>query len=639
MRRQRRLAKARAEEQRLRDLGIVLEQKARQNAFWYELKLWLFCRLGCAFVVLFFATLLGLLGGLVYILIRFPVPGMFFVVIPLGGYVLITLDYLFLKPPGMAAYAISEQQAPDLYARVRQIQERLGAPVVHKIYLTPWIDAAAGFRRKFGVWGPRQNELVLGLPLIAYASEEEGDFLVAHELAHLRQRTIAVRSLATLHYWTWVRDVMAHAGERKHPIYLFAQWYVPRLAARTWAQSRLCEYVSDRKAAEVAGSEPGAALLMKTIVLSQFAHCYGDQLWATACEKPEPPKDAVEGLLHALEGLTPDFAERALAERLSDPNDGDYTHPSLSQRIEALGAEDLVKGENLKRTAERACQRPGESWAQRAFGENLDIWVSRASGVFWSTAYASWTERYSYYRYLLRIRERIQEEYPPNALTQAEVHYVSGLLEELRCEEDEALESFREAYKLQPDCSRYAFELGLRLAQRKDKQAVELLRHASKDVGYSDKAYAELATMHESLGERGAAEQCFAAHQRVLEAKRKVTEHCDTALLRGDLQAATPTPYEELAWIDQLILEKRALAAYLVELKHKAIPHMVARMVIVEIDAGVLPSLLGGTIEHVVREQLHPITNFFVASPVRRALFRKLQKVGIRPFWTRDKGS
>lgn len=112
-----------------------------------------------------------------------------------------------------------------------------------------------------------------------------------------------------------------------------------------------------------------------------------------------------------------------------------------------------------------------------------------------------------------------------------------------------------------------------------------------------------------------------------------------TPLFCGDLQAATPTPYEELAWIDQLILEKRALAAYLVELKHKAIPDMVARMVIVEIDAGVLPSLLGETIEHAVREQLHPITNFFVASPVRRALFRKLRKLDIRPFWTRDKGS
>ncbi|RMG24299.1 MAG: hypothetical protein D6724_06435, partial [Armatimonadetes bacterium] len=56
------------------------------------------------------------------------------------------------------------------------------------------------------------------------------------------------------------------------------------------------------------------------------------------------------------------------------------------------------------------------------------------------------------------------------------------------------------------------------------------------------------------------------------------------------------------------------------------------------LDAGVLPSLLGETIEHVVREQLHPITNFFVASPVRRALFRKLRKLDIRPFWTRDKG-
>lgn len=636
MRRRRRLAEVRAEEQRFRELGVLLEQKARENSLWYELSLWLFCKLGCAFLVLFFAVLLGSLYVLGFLVYRYPIAPLILALLVVFCYAIYTLAFLCLRPIDEVCYPISERQAPGLCARVREIQQKIGAPCVHQIYITPWVGASCYFQPRFGIWGPRRNSLYLGLPLFARVTESEGDFVIAHELAHLRQRTIAVRSLGTLAYWSFVKDAM-EAGDRNHPVCRFARWYVPRLAARTWARSRLAEFESDRIAADLVGAEAGATCLLKLTVLGTCADEALSAFWRRACDEPEPPKNVAEMLLERLAEISSDQAQASLEARLADPNDGDATHPSMRQRLQALGAEDLIANENLPTAAETAANKPEVSWAEKVFGENLDVWVSRASGAYYSAAYASWVENHRSYVYLLLVRERVLEESPLSREAEADERYLCYLSHDFRGEPEEALRCLQEAYDLTPESRRFAMVLGSELATRRDRRAIELLREAAKSPEYAEDAYRLLVQLFEELGEPVAADQCYAALHREQEVMRKALAELKARSLWSTYRAALLTPYERICWSDQLNNEKRALAAYCVELLPKVCPDRPLRVVVVEVDGGLFPGLFSEAIEEAVAERLYPYTRFVVASPRRKKLLHKLARIGVTAFWHRKK--
>lgn len=637
MARRRRLVDVRAAEQRLVELGIDLERHARERTFVYEVRLWCFSRIGLLFVIGLALVGVGLLTALVALVVRFPSAGPVFFLITYLLYAFWCFAYLFIKPPPSAGYALSETQAPQLYARVRDISSRIGAPAIHAVYISPWIQASAATVRRFGAWGPNRHYLVLGLPLLLFSSEEEGDFLVAHELAHLMQRTAADRALSTLSYWEYVRDVLRAKKETKHPVRWFAEWYVPKLAARTWARSRMLEFEADRIAAGVTSARGGASLLLRLTVLDRFADEFGNRLWTSACEEPEPPKDAVEMLLKELDGLSEEFCKKSVEERLSYERDGQFSHPSLRERVKALGADDLVHSDKLPETAGYLARKPPHSWATEVFGTNLETWVSRCSGTYWAWYYYAWEERHQEVQYSRELKARIEREHPNDPIALSDASYLEALVYLRAGKGEDAMAALQRGIEMNPSNLRVAYALGSELAERGEPAAIGYLLEVGRSIYYGTAALGKVLGLQERLGEIGAAERTYAALQ---ESERK------EAKIKAELSALHPgrrfrqshlTPYERFIWEDWLPGIQRAQSALCVEIESRAFPGHWEKVVLVELAVSSLGTVFGEAIEETALEGLSVPTLFAALSPRHKRFRRRVEREGISPFWTRSK--
>ncbi|MEW5883406.1 MAG: M48 family metallopeptidase [Armatimonadota bacterium] len=614
-----------------------MNHHARERTRAYEVGLWLFSRTGLLFIIGLIIVGAGGLTALVALVLRFPSAGPVFLLITYLLYAFWCFAYLFVKPPPFAGYALSESQAPRLYARVRDISSRIGAPAVHAVYISPWVQASAGTTRRFGAWGPTRHYLVLGLPILLFSSEDEGDFLVAHELAHFMQRTIVDKALSTLSYWEYVRDVLRAKKETKHPVRWFAEWYLPKLAARTWARSRLLEFEADRIAAGVTSARAGASLLLRLIVLDRFADEFGDRLWTRACDEPEPPKEAVELLLKELDGLSPEFCKKSVDERLSHERDGQFSHPSVRERLKALGADDLVHSEQLPETAGYLADKPPHSWATEVFGSNLETWVSRCSGTYWAWHHYAWGERYQEVQYSRELKARIELEHPNDPIALSDAVYLEALVCVRAGESEGALAALRRGIEMNPSNPRIGYALGSELAARDEPAAIGYLLEVSRSIYFGTLALRLVLALQERLGEIGAAERTFAALE---EAERK------EARIKAELSVLHPghrvrqshlTPYEQFIWEDWLPSIRRAQSALCVEIESRAFPGHWEKVVLVELAISSLGTVFGEAIEETALSELSVPTLFAALSPRHKRFRRRIEREGIRPFWTRSK--
>ncbi|MGM9921251.1 MAG: M48 family metallopeptidase, partial [Bhargavaea sp.] len=124
---------------------------------------------------------------------------------------------------------LSERQFPDVYGRAAELSAKMGLRSVPDIFLVQSEGALNAFATRF--FG--RNMIVLYSEVFELArekGEKELDFIIAHELAHIRRR----------HIW-------------KNLLIMPAR-FIPFLAQ---AYSRSCEYSCDREAAYITGD--GAA--------------------------------------------------------------------------------------------------------------------------------------------------------------------------------------------------------------------------------------------------------------------------------------------------------------------------------------------------------------------------------------------
>ncbi|ADG07488.1 M48 family metallopeptidase [Kyrpidia tusciae] len=125
---------------------------------------------------------------------------------------------------------LSERQFPEVYDRVRKLCDRMDIPVVPDIYVTQ----AGGVLNAFAARFLGRNMIVVYsdiFELIRTGEDELLEFVLAHELAHIRRRHVS-----------------------KYILILPSRW-IPFLGD---AYSRACEYTCDRIAAFVT-ADPAAA--------------------------------------------------------------------------------------------------------------------------------------------------------------------------------------------------------------------------------------------------------------------------------------------------------------------------------------------------------------------------------------------
>lgn len=169
---------------------------------------------------------------------------------------------------------------------------------------------------RLGIFGWQQNYLIIGLPLMRSLTTEQFRAVLAHEFGHLSGNHGRFAGWIYRLRQTWVQLLvsLAHSGHRGVYVFLwFFQWYAPYFAAYSFALARLDEYQADKASADVVGRKVAAEALLST--------------FATAAL----PANS------SLQSLPPEQTKTFLQWALSRESRYDDTHPSLAERLAALG--------------------------------------------------------------------------------------------------------------------------------------------------------------------------------------------------------------------------------------------------------------------------------------------------------------
>ena len=210
---------------------------------------------------LLMATLGGLLVALGYFIGGIQVAGVFLAIALLMNFVAFWFsDKIALKMSG--AKPVSEAEAPGLYQMVRELTTRAGLPMP-SLYMIPAEQPNAFATGR----SPSHSAVAVTQGITKLLSEDELRGVIAHELAHIRNRDILTQSIASAigamitylaYFFLWF------GSEDESPLAIVAQLAMVLLAplAASLIQlgiSRQREYSADATGAAICGNPESLA--------------------------------------------------------------------------------------------------------------------------------------------------------------------------------------------------------------------------------------------------------------------------------------------------------------------------------------------------------------------------------------------
>ncbi|HWB61575.1 MAG TPA: M48 family metallopeptidase, partial [Chthoniobacteraceae bacterium] len=262
----------------------------------------------------------------------------------IGG-ILLAWRIVRVKLPPIEGRRVTAAEAPALFNALAALRAKLGAIPVHRVLVVTGLNASVVQQPRFGVFGWWRNYLLLGMPLLEVLTENEFIAVLAHEFAHLS------RQHGRLSHWlyrvrkSWERifasfqQPNARRGISLRAVTAwFARWFWPRFNAHAFVLSRTHEYEADRVAADVAGAPAMMSALSRLAATHEFLDAkFWPGIRQLAAEKPEPPGDLLGYFRSTHEAaLAAELEEYWRAELRGVSSNAD-THPSLNERLTALG--------------------------------------------------------------------------------------------------------------------------------------------------------------------------------------------------------------------------------------------------------------------------------------------------------------
>lgn len=452
-----------------------LQVEARIAPRRYLCKLALLALAGYALLVLLLAISLGLplllLARVVFggapaepsLAFAILVPGMF------GALLLRALWVPFGVPTG---YRLAAGEAPALEAEVARMREAVGAPPLAGIVIDGELNAAAvDMPRMLGLFGHR-HYMVIGLPLMQLLDRDELASVIAHEFGHFGAGHGRFAGWIYRVRLSWYRalDALSQRGGAMTLLLIkFYGWYVPYFNAYSFVLARRQEYEADAAAARAAGGEAAASALLRLELASRRVHAgFWPALLDSARTQGHPPAQHHAALARALREPRAFDPGRllALAARDADPDD---THPTLPQRLEAIGVAAVLRPSSQT------------SAAEALLGERLPV-IERHLDTQWrDDIRARWRERYEG---AANDRARLAELEARGTLQPEEALEHARLVESLRTGFD-AVPLYERALAALPDSALAHYRVGLsRLRRGEGAAGVEHLRTAmTRDPG------------------------------------------------------------------------------------------------------------------------------------------------------------
>ncbi len=501
---QRRLDKAKRQREQFIEMVQKEERHASRDPKGYRLRVYGLVALAYGYIFGVLLAALALLVGVIYSMVEVS-HGNSFLIRPLIFLLLFVVAvfrslWVRMKPPD--GLVVRRGDFDRLYREVDGIADRLKAPRPDEIRIDVRANAAASQVPRLGLFGFYRNTLLLGLPLMLSLSPDEMRSVIAHEFGHFSGAHGKFGAWAYRVDATWEQLAAQFAGGAARGAWLFAwfvHWFQPRFSATTFVLRRANEYEADRAAAEVAGAANAARALMR---LSYIAPALQSGFWAGLNEQakdvPAPPANLLVGMPDAVRQLPPPSEmRRHLEGRLTAKTSYDDTHPSLSERLEALSNKPASLDDGVAVLSEPI----GENAAQAFFGTTLARLIDRLSEKFSETTRVQWQKRHAEYAKYREGFERLSKASETSPLTESEsvdIAYFRYKLEGANVAEP----IFSKLVDSYPDNATARLWLGQILVERDDPAAEEHLRKAmERNPKFTQSALNGLAKLHQSLGE------------------------------------------------------------------------------------------------------------------------------------------
>ncbi len=323
------------------DLILRLERLAAEAPTRYLWRVGLLAVLGIGFIAAAFVAAVGLVVGVAALILI----SKKFVLIKIAWIPLVfawlILKAMWVRIPPPEGRALVRREAPQLFDEIEAVRKGVGAQRIHRVVVTPDFNAAVAQVPRLGLLGWPANYLVVGLPLMASLAREEFRAVLAHEFGHLSRHHARFGNWIYRIRQTWYRllAILEHEGGFSTRLFAnFFDWYAPYFNAYSFVLARANEYEADRASARVAGAgAAGSALVAVHAKAAYLDSQYWEKLWAGVRDRPEPPAAPFSDLLARCKHLPAEVGKAYAKVALDAKPDLNDTHPSLAERLQALG--------------------------------------------------------------------------------------------------------------------------------------------------------------------------------------------------------------------------------------------------------------------------------------------------------------
>lgn len=434
------------------------------------------------------------------------------------------LKALFVRIDPPEGVWLRAGDAPELQAEVERLRLATGAPKLSGIVITDEFNASAtSLPRLLGLFGHR-HVLSLGLPMMQALDREQFAAVVAHEFGHFGGGHGKFLGWIYRVRMSWLRvriSLDQHAGWLGAPLRRFFDWYAPYFGAYSFVLARQNEYEADATSARVVGASAAAQALVATSLAGRrLQEDFWPSVWKDVHAEPAPPTTLYARMRDGL--ARPGASDSAwLAEALAETSDIEDTHPSLAQRLQALGCQP----EPRPPVSEGADQLLG------AFGEELRERLSRA----WSDAVAeNWQAEHERLR---AQRMRLQELLGRPELDDAARSELACLRDELDHGEGIA-QAMAAAVVRDRGNAELNYRLGRRLLDEGDATGIGAIEAAMHlDPAYDDAGLERLHRWHRAHGDAEAAEAIVCRAQALGDVRAKAHQQRQSLTAKDEFRA------------------------------------------------------------------------------------------------------
>ena len=471
--------------------GESIEVDAQRSPSLYKLKLLLLALLGYAYIFFVLIALLLVVALLLWSILLGKGLNSFVIQLEIALIVLMSIlvRSLWVQLPAPQGLTLVKDQAPELFEAVHEIRRAVDGPPVDKVLLTEEFNASVVPIPRLGLFGWPRNYLLIGLPLMHTLSPAQFRAVLAHELGHLAGAHGHFSSWIYRIRSTWFQLMWRLEGRRQWGSLLFNRffrWYVPFFSTYSFVLARRHEYEADLCAAKTATAQTTAEALMRCAVFHSFLN---EKFWREIHElvrsQSSPPAVYTE-MPRSLRDVQADDAQRWLEQALAMDTSGNDSHPSLKDRLAALGQESRLPAQIV------------ESAADFYLADALDALTEQLNNTYQARLGADWLEDHQDLQSARQELHELNLRATQSDLTADEAYRRACLIEELENSES-ALPSYREVLQINADHAAAHFAIGKILLSENQDEGIRFLERAmnlNEDYVYSGSHYLHYYLTH-----------------------------------------------------------------------------------------------------------------------------------------------